>query len=145
MVFDTIIVDYIQLMEAPEIKGKGNRVQELEYISRNLKRKSIEREKPLLVIAATQMNRVSIRGNMIDANSFLGTGSLERDMDVGMIIHPYVNPLDHAEVKNRKTITVVGSRESDIGTTDVYYNGSIAMIQDAEKDPSEIDLRQRRF
>lgn len=145
MLFDAIVVDYIQLMEAPEAKGKGNRVQELEYISRNLKRKSIKENKPILVLAATQINRTSIRGNLLDANAFLGSGSLERDMDAGMIIHPYMNPLDHTESKSRKTITVVGSRETGIGSIDVFYHGATATIKDADRDPSEINMNSRPF
>ena len=145
--FDAIIVDYIQLMEAPEIKGKGNRVQEIEYISRNLKRRSINiHGKPILLIAATQMNRQSIRGSLYDANSFLGSGSLERDMDVGMIIHNVVDPITHFEDKYQKEIVIVGSRET--GNNDgrpikTFYNGTIALIEDAESEVNPINMKNR--
>lgn len=134
IMFDAIMIDYIQLMEAPEMKGKGNRVQELEYISRNLKRKTIEREKPLLVVAAAQINRQSIRGNLLDANSFLGSGSIERDMDLGMLIHPVYDPFTKAEDKHQKEIVIVGSRETEGGLSiKTFYNGTIALIEDLEE------------
>jgi replicative DNA helicase len=145
--FDAIIVDYIQLMEAPEIKGKGNRVQELEYISRNLKRRSINTlGNPALVVAATQMNRQSIRGSLYDANSFLGSGSLERDMDIGMIIHSVVDPITHFEDRYQKEIVIVGSRET--GNNDgrpikTFYNGTIALIEDAETEVSSVNMKNR--
>lgn len=139
--YDAIMVDYIQLMEAPEIKGKGNRVSELEYISRSLKRKTLERDKPLLVVAATQMNRVSIRGQMFDANSFLGSGSLERDMDIGMIIHTVLDPITHIEDKYKKEIVVVGSRETDTGSCTTFYNGSVATIEDLSEEMQPVNLR----
>lgn len=139
--FDAVMVDYIQLMEAPEMKGKGNRVQELEYISRNLKRLSIERESPMLVIAATQMNRVSIRGSLFDANSFLGSGSLERDMDIGMIIHSVLDPITHIEDRYKKEIVIVGSRETETGSCKTFYNGTVALIEDLDEDMESVNLK----
>ncbi len=143
--FDCIMVDYIQLMEAPEIKSGGNRVTDLSYISRNLKRRTLSGKKPKLIIAAAQINRQSIRGNLYDANSFLGTGDLERDMDIGMLIKAVQDPITGVENKHRKQIIVVGSRETEIGVCETYYNGSIASIEDAEDDPAEKDMRGVTF
>ena len=143
--FDCIMVDYIQLMEAPEIKSTDNRVSELSYISRNLKKRTLSGHKPKLVIAAAQINRQSIRGNLYDANSFLGTGDLERDMDVGMLIKAVQDPFTGSEDKHRKQIIVVGSRETEIGVCETYYNGSTATIADVEDDPMEKDMREIKF
>lgn len=141
--FDAILIDYIQLMEAPEIKSSGNRTSELEYISRNLKRRTNIGAKPKIIVTAAQLNRASIRGNLYDANSFLGTGSLERDMDAGMIIKSVTDPITGVEDKHSKEIVVVGSRETDIGTCRVFYNGSIAELQDIDDDIEEKDMRGR--
>lgn len=141
--FDAILIDYIQLMEAPEIKSSGNRTSELEYISRNLKRRTNIGAKPKIIVTAAQLNRASIRGNLYDANSFLGTGSLERDMDAGMIIKSVTDPITGVEDKHSKEIVVVGSRETDIGTCRVFYNGSIAELQDMDNDIEEKDMRGR--
>lgn len=141
--FDAIMIDYIQLMEAPEIRSNGNRSTELEFISRTLKHKTIAGKKPKIIVAASQVNRASIRGNLMDANSFLGSGSLERDMDVGMIIKPFIDKVAGVEDIHAKEISVVGSRESEIGSCKVFYNGKIATMQDADEDPDEQDIRRK--
>ena len=142
--FDVIVIDYIQLMEAPEVKSSGNRVTELEYISRNLKRRTIH-GKPKIIIVAAQLNRASIRGNLYDANSFLGTGSLERDMDIGLIIKSVIDPIKNTEVKNRRKISVVGSRETGTSDCEIYYNGVIALVQDMETDLEEKSIDGNDF
>jgi hypothetical protein len=83
-----------------------------------------------MVIFATQMNRVSIRGGKYDANSFLGSGSQERDMDIGMIIHDVIDESTKRIVPNQKTISVVGSRETGVGELQVYYNPHTATLSD---------------
>lgn len=138
--FDAILIDYIQLMEAPEIKSAGNRTAELEYISRNLKRRTLMGKKPRIIVVAAQLNRASIRGNLYDANSFLGTGSLERDMDAGMIIKSVTDSITGVEDKHKKEIVVVGSRETEIGSCQVFYNGSIATLEDIDEDIQEKDM-----
>lgn len=141
LTLDAVFVDYLQLMEAPNVKG--GRVQEIEYISRNLKRRSIngDGQKPLIMVVASQINRSSIRGSLLDANSFLGSGSIERDMDVGVIIHSAKNPTNPTiDDPFRKIITVVGSRESGVGSCTTIYNGSIALIEDLETDLPKVNI-----
>lgn len=126
---DGIIIDYIQLMEME--KRSGNRVQEIEYFSRSLKRRSISRGKPMAVVVATQLNRTSIRSKLFDAQAFLGSGSLERDMDIGMIVHDVETPLSVIGTKtNKKKITIVGSRETATDSIEVYYDGAKARMKD---------------
>lgn len=143
IVFDAIIVDYIQLMEAPEIKSAGNRSTEIEYISRSFKRRTLSGGKPKIIIVAAQLNRASIRSNLYDANAFLNSGSLERDMDIGIMIKPVVDPILNTESKNKRTISVVGSRETGISDCEVYYNGIIATMQDLDTELEEKDMRGR--
>lgn len=126
---DAVILDYIQLMEVEKVKM--NRVQEIEYISRSLKRMSIDRGQPMIVVAATQLNRESIRSKLYDAQAFLGSGALERDMDIGLIVHDIETPLTVSKVKtNKKKITIVGSRETKADSIEVYYDGSKARMAD---------------
>ena len=138
---DAIFIDYIQLMEA---KTKGTRVQEIEFISRGLKRISIQNEHPIAVYSASQLNRDSIRSKMVDPQAFLGSGALERDMDIGMIVHTVEDPIAGKPYPNKRRITVVGSRETDIDSTDIYYNGTLARMGD-EADESLISLYDRYY
>ena len=126
---EIIFGDYIQLMEAPDIKG--GRVSEIESISRGIKHLTIDRPDghPVAAIFAAQLNRQSIRGALVDANAFLGSGALERDMDFGMIIHDFKDDANR-KVEHKKRIVIVGSRETGSGELDVLYNGATASIED---------------
>ena len=131
-----LFIDYIQLMEHP---GRRTRTEELESLSHAFKRMTIEREKPILVFIAAQLNRQSIRGQIIDANSFLGTGALERDMDVGVII---TNAKDEAGrvLENYRELVVVGSRETGVDRCRIRFNGSTSSLADADVIGNKVDL-----
>jgi replicative DNA helicase len=82
---DLVVVDYIQLM-AGDTRSE-NRVQEVSYISRNLK--ILARELNVPVLAAAQLSRaVEQRADKRPVLSDLReSGSLEQDADIVMFIH----------------------------------------------------------
>lgn len=82
---DLVIVDYIQLMSGDT--RTENRVQEVSYISRNLK--VLARELNVPVLAAAQLSRaVEQRADKKPVLSDLReSGSLEQDSDIVMFIH----------------------------------------------------------
>ena len=82
---DLVIVDYLQLMSSD--KPTDNRVQEVSFISRNLKVLARELEVP--VLAAAQLSRaVEQRQDKRPVLSDLReSGSLEQDADIVMFIH----------------------------------------------------------
>lgn len=82
---DLIIVDYLQLMSGDT--RNDNRVQEVSYISRNLK--TLARELNVPVLAAAQLSRaVEQRTDKRPVLSDLReSGSLEQDADIVMFIH----------------------------------------------------------
>ena len=82
---DLVLVDYIQLMGGDT--RTENRVQEVSYISRNLK--TLARELNVPVLAAAQLSRaVEQRSDKRPMLSDLReSGSLEQDADVVMFIH----------------------------------------------------------
>ncbi len=80
-----IIVDYLQLMQG---EGRGeNRVQEISYISRNLK--ALSRDLNIPVIAVSQLSRaVEWRASHIPQLADLReSGSIEQDADVVLFIY----------------------------------------------------------
>ncbi len=82
---DLVIVDYLQLMAGDT--RNDNRVQEVSYISRNLK--VMARELNVPVLAAAQLSRaVEQRADKRPVLSDLReSGSLEQDADIVMFIH----------------------------------------------------------
>ena len=94
---DLVLVDYIQLMSSES--RTDNRVQEVSYISRNLK--TLARELNVPVLAAAQLSRaVEQRSDKRPMLSDLReSGSLEQDADIVMFIHKK----DEIPSENEKT------------------------------------------
>jgi len=94
---DLVLVDYIQLMSSES--RTDNRVQEVSYISRNLK--TLARELNVPVLAAAQLSRaVEHRSDKKPMLSDLReSGSLEQDSDIVMFIHK----IDELPGDNEKT------------------------------------------
>jgi len=124
-----IFGDYIHLMES---KIGGNRQEQIASISRRLKLFSITHHMPVAVFMAAQLNRESVKGTVIEMTSFLGSGQLERDMDIGMIVHA-VKDDDGDDMPHQKQISVVGSRETGIGECRISYNAETATLGDNKK------------
>lgn len=88
---DLVIIDYLQLMHAPNDKGSnGNREQEISKISRELKALAKELEIP--VIALSQLSRAvetrtSDRGKIPQLSDLRESGAIEQDADMVMFIY----------------------------------------------------------
>lgn len=87
-----IVVDYLQLMKAPDLGGRANRVEVIGEISRGLK--VLARETGACVVAMAQVNREGLkstdgRPKMSDLRE---SGSIEADADQVILLH---RPDDH--------------------------------------------------
>ena len=82
-----IIIDYLQLMEAPTSKSTFSREQQVAYISRKLKLLATQHKIP--IIALSQLSRKpEIRENKKPIMSDLReSGSLEQDADIVMFLY----------------------------------------------------------
>ncbi|KKN32101.1 hypothetical protein LCGC14_0817120 [marine sediment metagenome] len=84
-----IIVDYAQLVESPVEKGKrgGGRVEELERVSRELKRLAKELQVPVLAVA--QLNREAVKDDNTEPMLYhlKGSGAFEQDSDKVIFIY----------------------------------------------------------
>lgn len=80
---ELIVIDYLQLMEAP---GAENRQQEIGSISRGVK--ALARELNVPVVCLSQLNRASESEQRLPRTSDLReSGSIEQDADVVMLLH----------------------------------------------------------
>ena len=83
---DLIVIDYLQLMEAPTIRGGENRQAEVSQISRGLKQLAKELDCP--VLALSQLSREPAKGDVRPKLHHLReSGAIEQDADVVAFIH----------------------------------------------------------
>jgi replicative DNA helicase len=126
---DLILVDYLQLMSAgPRVE---NRVQEVSYISRNLK--VLARELNVPVLAAAQLSRaIEQRADKEPQLSDLReSGSLEQDADIVMFIHrPEVYEKDTLK-QNLAQIKVAKHRNGPVGTIELIFRHNLAKFENA--------------
>lgn len=126
---DLIIVDYLQLMTSGS--RSENRVQEVSFISRNLK--VLARELNVPVLAAAQLSRaIEQRTDKEPQLSDLReSGSLEQDADIVMFIHrPELYDHD-TTMKNIAQIKVSKHRNGPIGTIELIFLDKIARFENA--------------
>ncbi|HXP89616.1 MAG TPA: replicative DNA helicase [Fibrobacteria bacterium] len=83
---DLIVIDYLQLMEAPTVRGGENRQAEVSQISRGLKQLAKELDCP--VLALSQLSREPAKGDVRPKLHHLReSGAIEQDADVVAFIH----------------------------------------------------------
>ena len=126
---DLIIVDYLQLMASGT--RSENRVQEVSYISRNLK--ILARELNVPVLAAAQLSRaVEQRADKEPQLSDLReSGSLEQDSDIVMFIHrPEVYEKDTLK-QNIAQIKISKHRNGPVGMVELIFRHNLAKFENA--------------
>jgi replicative DNA helicase len=124
-----ILVDYLQLMSSGS--RVENRVQEVSYISRNLK--VMARELNVPVLAAAQLSRaVEQRADKDPQLSDLReSGSLEQDADIVMFIHrPEVYEKDTLK-QNIAQIKVAKHRNGPTGIIELIFRNNLAKFENA--------------
>ncbi len=135
---DLIILDYIQLMGGDT--RTENRVQEVSYISRNLK--ILARELNVPVLAAAQLSRaVEQRTDKRPVLSDLReSGSLEQDADVVMFIYRPDQYEKDTGKHNIAEIIVAKHRNGPTGSVELVFMNHLAKFVDAAT--RNIDLSQ---
>ena len=126
---DLILVDYLQLMSSG--MRSENRVQEVSYISRNMK--VLARELNVPVLAAAQLSRaIEQRADKEPQLSDLReSGSLEQDADIVMFIHrPEMYEKDTLK-KNIAQIKISKHRNGPVGTIELIFRNNLAKFENA--------------
>lgn len=132
---DLVIVDYLQLMSGDT--RTDNRVQEVSYISRNLK--VLARELNVPVLAAAQLSRaVEQRTDKKPQLSDLReSGSLEQDADIVMFIHRPDAQEKEMPKLIRSELIVAKHRNGPTRTIELMFQNNLAHFYDAAPASSE--------
>jgi len=135
---DLVVVDYLQLMSGDT--RNDNRVQEVSYISRNLK--VLARELNVPVLAAAQLSRaVEQRTDKRPVLSDLReSGSLEQDADIVMFIYRPDQYEKDSVKQNVAEIMVSKHRNGPTGNVELVFLSRLAKFVDAAT--HTIDLNQ---
>ncbi len=139
---DLIMVDYIQLMEAP---NKENRQQEVSYISRSLKAIAKEFECP--VLALSQLSRSSEKRGVSKKpilSDLRESGAIEQDADIVMFIHRpeyYLTEKTPPELKGIAEIIFAKQRNGKTGTLYMTWSGNITKFDDCPYDVQQAAMR----
>ncbi len=137
---DLILVDYLQLMSSG-VRSE-NRVQEVSYISRNLK--VLARELKVPVLAAAQLSRaIEQRADKEPQLSDLReSGSLEQDADVVIFIHrPEMYEKDTMK-QHLAQLKIAKHRNGPTGNVELVFLKNIAKFENAAT--RRVDLTQVR-
>ncbi len=136
---DLILVDYLQLMTAGDMRGES-RVQEVSYISRSLK--GLARELDVPLVAISQLSRaVEQRSDKRPILADLrASGSLEQDADIVMFIYrdEMYNP--DTEQQNIAEVIVAKHRNGPTGTIQLFFKDQLAQFLDAETRQEPVDF-----
>jgi replicative DNA helicase len=126
---DLIVLDYLQLMGGDT--RNENRVQEVSYISRNLK--VLARELNVPVLAAAQLSRaVEQRTDKRPVLSDLReSGSLEQDSDIVMFIYRPDQYEKDTVKQNVAEIIVAKHRNGPVGSVELVFRNSLAKFENA--------------
>jgi len=126
---DLVVIDYLQLMQGDY--RTDNRVQEVSYISRNLK--TLARELNVPVLAAAQLSRaVEQRSDKRPVLSDLReSGSLEQDADIVMFIYREDKDKEETLMKNVAEIIVSKHRNGPTGSAHLVFREHLAQFVDA--------------
>lgn len=120
-----IVVDYLQLMQAPEHSKGGLREQEVAYISRTLKATAKELNIP--IIALSQLSRSSVQRQGSGGKPMLSdlreSGSIEQDADMVIFIHrpDYIGLSDKPDEKEKTQIIIAKHRNGETGEIDMIF------------------------
>ena len=139
-----LVVDYLQLMNADNIKKNTNREQEVSIISRSLK--SLAKELDLPIIALSQLNRElekrSERHKRPQLSDLRESGAIEQDADMVLFIHrPERLGITEVQIDD-ETISTEGlaeiiiakNRNGMIGTVKLKFIGQYTQFTNWDED-----------
>jgi replicative DNA helicase len=120
-----LVIDYLQLIVAPQTESREQGVAE---VSRSIKRLAMRHQLP--VIVAAQLNRRS-EGKRPSKGDLRESGSIEQDADVILLLH---------EEKEESFILVAKNREGATGDVPVTFHRCWSLFEAASDIPADHDI-----
>ncbi len=127
---DLIVVDYLQLMNAGG-SHENNRVQEVSYISRNMK--ELAREFNVPILSAAQLSRAveQRQDKRPQLSDLRESGSLEQDADIVMFLYRDDMYNEASEFPNQADIIISKHRNGPTGTISLYFEKTLTKFMNA--------------
>jgi len=114
-----VVVDYIQLIEAPPNRRNENRATEVGSVMRAMVAMAKQRSVPFIVVA--QLNRANEIGNRMPRLSDLReSGDIEQDADAVLLLHREVSA-DTPEERAKTVAILAKNREGSTGTVRLHF------------------------
>ena len=134
---DLVMVDYLQLMNSGAGRNE-NRVQEISFISRQLKQ--IARELNVPVIAAAQLSRAveQRQDKRPQLSDLRESGSIEQDADVVLFIYRDEVYNENTERPNQADIIVAKHRNGPTGAVSLFFRKELTQFANLRK--QDVDL-----
>lgn len=129
-----VIIDYLQLMQAPKAESRERSVAE---ISRGLKLMAMEFKVPIIVLAQLNRGSEQRQDKKPVASDFRESGALEQDVDIALMLH-------REDVNNKESgrageldLIVAKHRGGPTGTATVAFQGHYARAVDMAWHPTK--------
>lgn len=124
-----IVVDYLQLVHAPDVSSKANRSEAIGAVSRGLK--VLARETGACVVAMAQVNREGVKGGVRPTMGDLReSGAIEADANQVILLHRPDDTLPEIEV------IVDKNRHGAKGVANLKLRGHYATLSSTAWDPT---------
>ncbi|VEU58297.1 DnaB-like helicase C-terminal domain-containing protein [Mycoplasmopsis gallinacea] len=135
---DFIVIDYLQLISAPD--ASGNRQNEIATISRTLKTLALELKVPIMALSQLSRNVESRDDNRPQLHDLRESGAIEQDADIVIFLsRPKMkkdanknNENDNSQNVIKTNLTVAKNRNGQPGIASLYYFGNYVKFQDPE-------------
>ncbi len=137
-----IVIDYLQLINAP---NQENRQQEVSLISRELK--GLARELDIPVLALAQLSRAAVKreDKRPQLSDLRESGSLEQDADLVLMLHrPDKEARIHDDTEDVKVI-IAKQRNGPIGEVDLVFIKPYTRFGDLIKTDDELYEEEANF
>lgn len=135
---DLVVVDYVQLMEADNDYGADKRVQEISYISRNLKQIAREYDVPMVGVCSLNRSLESRADKRPILSDLRESGSLESDADIVLFTYRDEVYNEATEFPNQGDIICAKHRNGPTGTVSLFFEKTLAKWMNAAE--RSIDL-----